>query len=64
MFTQKIRSHLLKTISTKQSEGFENVIGVDYCDEAVKLASKIAEQRNVQNIVFILFDIITDVSTF
>ena len=33
-------------------EGFENVIGVDYCDEAVKLASKIAEQRNVQNIVF------------
>jgi len=33
-------------------EGFENVIGVDYCDEAVKLASKIAEQRNVQNVEF------------
>lgn len=43
-------------------EGFENVIGVDYCDEAVKLASKIAEQRNVQNVEFKQCDILSNVS--
>ena len=34
------------------AEGFQKVLGVDYSAAAVRLASKIAEQRDIQNVKF------------
>ena len=34
------------------AEGFQNVLGVDYSEAAVRLASKIAEQRDIHNAKF------------
>ena len=33
-------------------EGFQDVTGVDYCDAAVQLASKLSKERNAQHVVF------------
>ena len=33
-------------------ENFSDVTGVDYCSDAVRLATEIAKARDVQNVVF------------
>jgi SAM-dependent methyltransferase len=44
------------------AEGFQDVTGVDYCQAAVNLASKIAKQRDAQNVRFKKCDILSSVS--
>ena len=44
-------------------EGYDNVIGVDYCSEAIELSRKIAEKHDVTNVKFQTCDILTDIDS-